>query len=142
MKVFKWTIIIFAIILIAIQFIPYGRDHTNPPVKNTVKWDSPETEQFFNRACIDCHSHETEWPWYSNVAPASWLVQYDVEHGRGHFNISVKGDAFEEGEEAAEMVEKDIMPPWYYLVGHLDARLAPIEKKKFIEGLKRTFGNE
>ena len=62
-----------------IQFVPYGRDHDNPEVTNTVAWDSPRTAELFDPACADCHSNETDWPWYSNVAPVSWLVQSDGE---------------------------------------------------------------
>ena len=54
---------------IAIQLIPASR--TNPPVTTSLKWDSPQTEALARRACMDCHSNETVWPWYSYVAPAS-----------------------------------------------------------------------
>ena len=57
------------------QLVPYGRAHTNPPVVREPSWDSPRTRELAVRACFDCHSHETRWPWYSNVAPVSWLVQ-------------------------------------------------------------------
>ena len=53
-----------------IQFVPFGRDHTNPPVVQEPKWDSPATRELAKRACFDCHSNETVWPWYSNIAPA------------------------------------------------------------------------
>ena len=78
----------FAIIFVGIQFVPYGHDHTNPPVTQGPKWDSPETEKLMRGACMDCHSDETVWPWYSNVAPVSWLVQKDVVQGRAYLNVS------------------------------------------------------
>jgi hypothetical protein len=71
-----------------IQLVPYGRDHTNPPVVAEPAWDSPQTRALAVRACFDCHSNETVWPWYSNVAPASWLVQRDVDDGRRRLNWS------------------------------------------------------
>ena len=81
---------VIALVLLAllIQLIPYGRDHTNPPVMQEPQWDSPQTRALTKRACFDCHSNETVWPWYSNVAPVSWLIYRDVSKGREHFNFS------------------------------------------------------
>ncbi len=85
-----------------IQLVPYGRNHTNPPVLQEPNWDSPQTRALAQRACFDCHSNETEWPWYSHVAPVSWLVQRDVEEGREKVNFSTWGQGgAEEGEELA-----------------------------------------
>ena len=67
---------------VAIQFIPYGKDHTNPPVTSEPKWDSPQTKALFDRACASCHSNKTKWPKYSNYAPISWLITHDVNEGR------------------------------------------------------------
>ncbi len=58
-------------VLLIIQAVPYGRDHSNPPVQAEPPWDAPETRAVFLRVCGNCHSHETRWPWYSYVAPAS-----------------------------------------------------------------------
>jgi mono/diheme cytochrome c family protein len=66
----------------AIQLVPYGRDHINPQVTQESRWDSARTRALAARACFDCHSNETVWPWYSNVAPVSWLIQRDVDEGR------------------------------------------------------------
>ena len=75
--------------LLVIQLIPYGREHSNPAVVSEPPWDSPATRAFAVTACFDCHSNETEWPWYSNIAPMSWLVQRDVDEGRQHLNFHV-----------------------------------------------------
>ncbi len=128
-------------IFVAIQFYPYGREHNNPPITNTVEWDSPETKTTFYTACADCHSNETVWPWYSNIAPASWLVQGDVDEGREHFNISTP-EGMDEANEAYELVEKGAMPLDVYLILHGDADLNKEQKAKFIEGLKATFNNK
>ena len=75
---FKKIILIVVIVAVGgfllIQLVPFGRDHTNPPVVQEPKWDSPATRELAKRACFDCHSNETVWPWYSNIAPVSWLV--------------------------------------------------------------------
>ena len=128
---------------ILIQFIPYGKDHVNPPIVSEVKWDSPKTKSLFMKACADCHSHETKWPWYSNVAPVSWFIYHDVEEGREHFNVSAWGNQEEnEGNEAAETIEKGEMPMKVYLLAHAEARLSADEKKSLILGLKNTFGEK
>ncbi|HEX7229427.1 MAG TPA: heme-binding domain-containing protein [Candidatus Binatia bacterium] len=76
------------VVLLAIQLIPYGHDHTNPPVHAEPAWDNPRTRELAARACFDCHSDQTVWPWYSNIAPISWLIQRDVEKGRSELNFS------------------------------------------------------
>ena len=138
------TIVISTILLgVAIQFIPYGRDHTNPKVVQEPKWDSPQTRTLFMRACADCHSNETKWKWYSNVAPISWLVQSDVEDGREHLNISNwRHQRHNHGDESSAQVRSGHMPPLIYTAVHPDARLSKKEKKEFIKGLINTFGEE
>ncbi len=127
----------------AIQVIPFGHNHVNPPVVAEPAWDSPQTQALFNRACADCHSNETVWPWYSHIAPVSWLVVHDVEEGREHFNVSAWGvQKKNEGDDAAEEVEEDEMPPLVYLPTHPEARLTPEEKARLIAGLKATFHSQ
>ena len=78
MKKLKKALWILLGLVVLIQLVPFGRSHTNPPVVKEVAWDSAQTKALVRRACYDCHSNETVWPWYSNVAPVSWLVQRDV----------------------------------------------------------------
>jgi mono/diheme cytochrome c family protein len=129
-------------LLIAVQFVPYGRNHTNPPVLAEPAWTSAQTRRLFFQACGDCHSNQTAWPWYSSIAPISWLVQRDVEEGRRKFNISEWGRPKNEADEAAETVQKGTMPPWFYVALHPSARLSPIERQEFIAGLIATFGGK
>src|SRR5262249_52885770 len=75
--------------LAASQLVPVS--HDNPPVQQAVQWDSPQTQQLARRACMDCHSSETRWPWYSYVAPASWLTSLHVHAARQQFNLSDLG---------------------------------------------------
>ena len=113
---------------------------SNPPVENEVSWNSVETKELFYRACADCHSHETKWPWYANIAPVSFPIINHVNEGREHFNISLAdmGDA----DEAAEEVEEGEMPEDAYLIMHSEAELSQAEKKLLIAGLTATFGAE
>lgn len=73
---------------VLIQFIPYGHDHSNPPVIQEPDWSSPQTREITRRACFDCHSNETVWPWHSNIAPVAWLISRNVSLGREHLNFS------------------------------------------------------
>ncbi|HSN77697.1 MAG TPA: heme-binding domain-containing protein [Anaerolineae bacterium] len=124
-----------------IQLVPYGRNHTNPPVIQEPPWDSPQTQELFTRACADCHSNTTVWPWYSNVAPLSWLVYNDTMEGRQKFNVS-EWNRPQEGDEAAEQVSEGEMPPAIYLPTHPAARLTAAEKEQLIRGLQATFGGQ
>lgn len=131
-----------AALFLAIQLVPYGRDHDNPPVTGEPSWDSPRTEDLARRACFDCHSNETRWPWYTHVAPASWLVGRDVAEGREHLNFSEFDRARGEAGEAAEEFEEGEMPPWFYVPLHAEARLSPEEAEALAAGLRATFGDD
>jgi hypothetical protein len=111
-------------------------------VRREPDWDRPRTRELFFRTCRDCHSNETSWPWYSHVAPASWLVQHDVEEGREHFNVSEWGREDNEGDEAAELLREGEMPPWFYLPAHPEALLTDAERRELVAGLVATFGEE
>jgi hypothetical protein len=127
-------------LVMAIQIVPYGRDHTNPPVVAEPGWDSPATRDMAARACFDCHSNETRWPWYSNVAPVSWLVYRDVQKGREALNFSQWGQGDQEVDDIVEVVQEGEMPMPIYLLIHPEARLIAVEKQGLIEGFENTFG--
>lgn len=134
---------VIVLVIIAVQFIPYGKNHANPPVMAEPEWDSQQTRDLFVRACADCHSNETKWPWYSHIAPLSWLVQYDVEEGREHFNVSMWGvQKKNEGTEAKEEFEEGEMPPWFYVLLHPEAKVSKSESQTLSNGLLATFGEE
>lgn len=136
-------ILVLVVLFVIIQFVPYGHSHNNPPVLSEPKWDSPQTESLFYRACGSCHSNKTRWPWYSNVAPVSWLIQSDVNEGREELNVSewVPGRT-NHGSKAASEVSDGDMPPFQYLIMHPEARLSKKEKEALIKGLVRTFGEQ
>ena len=135
------VLIVLTILFILIQFLPSSFSRTNPPVTGGPKWDSPETQQTFSRLCADCHSNETQFPWYSAIAPASWFVESDVAAGRKHFNVSTWDKSEQGGDDAADQVNKGAMPIGSYLMMHPGANLNVKEKKQFVEGLQKTFGS-
>jgi hypothetical protein len=125
---------------LAIQLVPYGRDHTNPPVTGEPPWDSPDTRAMAVVSCFDCHSNETEWPWYSNIAPFSWILQRHVDDGRADLNFSQWGSGQQEADEIVESVREGEMPTWDYQLLHPDARLSDADMQAFLDGLAATFG--
>jgi mono/diheme cytochrome c family protein len=140
-RLLKWLLAAGALLFVVIQLVPYGRDHDNPPVLAEPAWDSPATRELAVRACFDCHSNETIWAWYSNIAPISWLVQRDVNQGREEVNWSEWGPE-SEGDESAETVLEGSMPPRAYTLVHPDARLTEQEMDALAAGLAATFGSE
>jgi len=139
----KKIILLLIILFGVIQFIPYGKEHTNPKVVAEPKWDSPKTKEIFMKACGDCHSNETKYPWYSSIAPISWAMAHHIEEGREHFNVSMWGHQKKnEGDEAIEEIEEGEMPLKSYLLAHPEARLSDVEKQLLIDGLKKTFGEK
>ena len=119
------------ILVLAIQLIPADRE--NPPSVETIA-APPAVEQILRRSCFDCHSYETQWPWYAYIAPASWLVAYDVHEARDHLNFSTwqiydEDERIDNLEEMWEEVEEGNMPLWYYLPLHPEANLDDRERK-------------
>jgi cytochrome c551/c552 len=135
-KAALWAIGIF----VAIQLVPFGHDHSNPPVMQEPKWDSPQTRMLFERACFNCHSNETTWPWYSSVAPVSWLTQRDVNDGRKHLNFSEWNQPQKHAEDVAKEVKSADMPPWFYLPMHPEARLTDADRQALVNAAGPNFG--
>jgi mono/diheme cytochrome c family protein len=136
------TLIIAGLVVLfaAIQLVPYGRDHANPAVQQEPNWDSPQTRQLAVAACFDCHSNQTQWPWYSNIAPVSWLIQHDVEEGRRALNFSEWGNRHAEVDEIPEVIHRGSMPPSYYGLIHPPAQLTSAQTETLIQGIQATFG--
>lgn len=133
----KFIIFIFIIVFIGIQFISV--EMLNPPVTDYVNWDLQQTLDFAKRACFDCHSNETEWPWYSKVAPVSWLIADDVKKARERLNFSTGN--LKEAKKAADEVMEEKMPLKSYLFLNPKAKLTQEEKQAFMRGLRNTFGD-
>ncbi len=123
-----------------IQLVPYGRQHTNPPVISEPAWTSPQVRTVAARACFDCHSNETTWPWYSSVAPASWLVQRDVDVGRAALNLS-DWNRSRGSREAAEAVIGGEMPPPYYTLVRPGTGLTADERQQLVNALSASGGS-
>ena len=124
----KFIAFIF-VVLIGIQFIPVER--TNPPVPSDI--DAPANiKAIFKKACYDCHSNETNWAWYTKVAPVSFITVKDVEDGRKKLNFSEWGNYTNKTKKIIDEIWKEVreeqMPPWQYRVLHSEAKLSQEEK--------------
>jgi mono/diheme cytochrome c family protein len=135
-RILKWGLLV----AVLIQLIPFGRNHVNPAAGKEPAWDSPATRTLVRRACYDCHSNETVWPWYSHIAPVSWLLQRDVEGGRRHLNFTEWDQPQRHAKDVAAQVSQGEMPLWFYLPLHPAARLTAAEKQALLDGAEKSLG--
>jgi hypothetical protein len=153
----RWLLLGLVIALVVSQFIPV--DRSNPPADPGKDIAAripppPPVAAALERACRDCHSNRTRWPWYSRVAPVSWVVVSDVKDGRRHLNFSEWG-AYDESrahtklQEICDEVTSGGMPDFKYTLIHRDAALSPQEvsaicgwTKASLAGLKRPGAGE
>ncbi|WP_267401895.1 MULTISPECIES: heme-binding domain-containing protein [unclassified Chryseobacterium] len=141
----KKILIVVLVAFIIIQFFPI--DKTNPaptPGMDFLKIKKTPTDvaKIINTSCYDCHSNETKYPWYADIAPSSWLVKNHINEGRKHLNFSTfavyepKRQAHKL-EECIEMVEKKEMPLESYYIGHQDAKLTDEQRKILVQYFKK-----
>lgn len=132
----KWSLLALIGILVLVQFIPVKHDNPEGKAARTIYGKEtvpPSIRAVFNRSCGDCHSNQTTWPWYSYVAPASWIIVGDVHDGRKHVNFDEWGDYSAKRREEAlenicEEVQQNQMPEPKYVLIHRDARLKQSER--------------
>jgi hypothetical protein len=130
MKTLTYSFVSFIVAVAIIQFFPVKK--TNPPVET--EGPAPtQVKTILHRACYDCHSNETVWPWYSKIAPVSWLVTNDVHEGRGEINFSTwnsysQKKRYEVLGKVWKEVKEDNMPPLQYRIMHQEARLTAEDK--------------
>lgn len=138
-KLLRWIVLVLAGLFAVIQLIRPAR--TNPPVDESRTIEShtqltPEAAAILNRSCNDCHSNQTRWPWYTNVAPVSWFVINHVNDGRRQMNFSdwAQYDRSEQEnylKKICREVKSGDMPIHSYLWLHGDAKLSG-EDVKFL----------
>jgi Haem-binding domain len=123
-------------VAVLLQLVPYGRDHTNPPVTRDAPWPDGRARELATAACYDCHSNQTRWPPQSHLAPFSWLLTRDVEQGRAELNFSTWDADDGEADDGAEAVAGGSMPPRRYLLAHPDANLSDAERQLLVDALE------
>ena len=130
-KMIKYIGYAAVLLLIGAQLIRPGK--TNPRIDPAMTFDEigkpvPDVASIVHRACNNCHSNATVWPWYSHIAPVSWLVVSDVREAREHLNFSEWGLLSREKSrslirEACDEVKAGDMPLWYYRLVHPESWL-------------------
>ncbi|MFK7900534.1 MAG: heme-binding domain-containing protein [Cyclobacteriaceae bacterium] len=132
------------LLLIAIQFIPVDKENPRSVAELDffeINTPSNELHVLVKKACYDCHSNQTEYPWYASVAPVSFVVAHHIEEGREHLNFSDWGTYSEREqdhklEECIEEIEEDEMPLKAYTWLHSSANLNSEDKEKLISFFK------
>lgn len=140
-KILKWILGALAGSFVLLQLTNPAR--TNPPVVSDFMATNPPPPQIaamLRASCYNCHSYETKWPWYSHVAPVSWLVAGDVNNGRHKVNFSDWPNnnpvrAARRLEDMSEEIGYDEMPPKKYTLIHADARLTEGQRKELEDWL-------
>ena len=135
-----WPWILFGIFLI-IQFFRIDRSIPNVDSNNDffeIVEVPKEIHKTLKSACVDCHSYDTKYPWYAEIAPVSWWLASHINNGRKHFNFSEWGTysdkkADHKLEECVEMVEKKEMPLLSYMITHGEARISADERAKLVD---------
>jgi hypothetical protein len=130
-KIVVRVLAVLVVVLVLIQLVP--GDRSNPPVTADIP-TPPDVKGILKRACYDCHSNQTVWPWYSRLAPLSWLLARDVQEGREELNFST-WDRYRPSEQGKKLkksweeVQEGEMPPWYYVALHRDATLTDADRQ-------------
>jgi len=142
----KKVIVVLLVAFIIIQFFPI--DKTNPPPTPgmdflKIKKTPPHIAKIISTSCYDCHSNESKYPWYADIAPSSWLLKNHINEGRKHLNFSTFATyepkrQVHKLEECIEMVEKEEMPLDSYYLGHQDAKLTPEQRQELIKYFKKA----
>ena len=139
-KWIKRILLTLAVLLVVAQVIRPAR--TNPPLDPAKEFRAPEpVMSIVQRSCQDCHSNRTVWPWYAQVAPASWLLAKDVRDARKELNFSewatfTPRRTARKLEEICEMVEEREMPLWFYIPLHPSAKLSDADRHTLCDWAK------
>jgi hypothetical protein len=143
-RFFKWLGIAVVLFLIVAQFVPVDRTNPAVDVSKTIYASGivpAGPQSILQRSCANCHSNETIWPWYSHVAPVSWLVASDVHGARHKMNLS-EWAAYTDHQKQdkldgiCEMVSSDDMPPSDYTLIHRTAVLTQQDRDTLCQWVK------
>lgn len=144
MKFLRILFILLIAAFVVLQFI--GIEKTNPEFDSSgdfIVMENPPADiaQVLRSACYDCHSNQTVWPWYSNIAPISWMLEEHVVDGRDNLNLNYWSEFDVEDrayviEEMIEEIEEGEMPIPGYLITHSDAKLSETQKEKLFTWLR------
>jgi hypothetical protein len=140
-KIIRYILLALLVFLILAQFKRV--DNENPPITEgqdflVMNQTDPAMAQLIRGACYDCHSHETDHPWYTEVAPISWWIKGHIDHGRESLNFSTWGNYKAKKqkhklEECASRTEATEMPLLTYIILHSEARISKEERADMVQ---------
>jgi len=138
-RIVRWILVVFLVLFIGAQFVRPVRDNPPSPAGGSLTANAPpQVTAILNRACRDCHSNDTRWPWYTSVTPTNWLVADHVHHGREHLNYSLWTAIDEDDQDKllgniCNLAQRKRMPLPSYLWLHRDAKLSDADVKTLCE---------
>ncbi len=136
-----WGALGAVVLLGLIQLVPFGHAK-NPPVTKAAVWPDAQVATLAASSCNDCHSNLTKRWWATEIAPASWLAQSDVNGGRNILNFSEWDKPQADLNNVVEAVQSGSMPPLQYKLFHADARLSDAERQQLVDGLRKLYATD
>ncbi len=136
-----WGALASLVLFGLIQLVPFGHGK-NPPVTKAAVWPSAQAQTLAENGCVDCHSNLTKRWWATEVAPASWLAQSDVNGGRDALNFSEWDKPQADLDNVIESVQSGSMPPLQYKLFHGNARLSDVERRQLVDGLRQLYATD
>ena len=141
MKVVKIVVLILIVVFVGIQFIPTKRNQSNSISASDfmVVYNVPhQIETKIKVSCYDCHSNNTQYPWYNKIQPLSWFMEKHIEEGKAELNFSVFGDYSVRRQKSklkstVSQIKDDEMPMSSYTLFHRDAKLSESDKELITE---------
>ena len=145
MRTLRWAAVIAGALLLVIQVVRPAKSNPAVDEHKTIQASTAlptAVGAILDRSCNDCHSSKTQWPWYSNIAPASWYLVYDVNEGRKELSFSDWGSydtrrTAKKLQEICEQLEKGKMPKWEYVLFHPAAKLSEADRRLFCDWAKQ-----
>lgn len=140
MKAFKKVLILLLIVFVGIQFVPTNRNQSTEILDTDFSktFEVPQdVQQLLETSCYDCHSNNTNYPWYNKIQPVSWFLEHHIEEGKEELNFSDFGSYSGRKQKSKlksviSQIEDDKMPMPSYTVMHADAKLSEADKKLLI----------
>jgi uncharacterized membrane protein len=131
-------------LIIGIQFIRPNKNILDQPSENDITFDKNltlEVKEIINTSCVDCHSNNTNYPWYNQIAPFSWLIANHVNEGKDHLNFSEwsiynKNQKKHILDEIKEVIEENKMPLKSYLLLHNEGEITNQERQYLLEWIE------
>ena len=141
MKTIKIIALVFLVVLVGIQFVPTNRNQREVVPKSDfmlVNNVPKDVQDKLKVSCYDCHSNNTEYPWYNRIQPVAWFLENHIREGKSELNFNEWGELSDRRKNSKlrsiiSQIEDDEMPLDSYTFIHWDAKFSELEKKEIIK---------